>query len=146
MDACIHQMTHGTVLVVQDLPIRHLVDVMHCEKNLVENILKMILGEKDSSKVRLDLQTQGIKRHLWLRQLSKQPKRALMPDADYVLSKESRDQFLKSLKAIKMPTDYCSSLRPKVCKCKLSGLKSHDYHVLLPDIMPVCMRDPRTRS
>ena len=126
---------------MQDLPIRNLVDVMHCEKNLGENILKTIFGEKDSPKVRLDLQNRGIRRHLWLRMVREQRNRAFMPNAEYVLSKESREKFLANLKGIKLPSDYCSSLHSKVSKGKLTGLKSHDYHVLIQDLLPVCMRD-----
>jgi hypothetical protein len=40
---------------MQELPIRNLVDVMHCEKNLAENIIKTLFGEKDGPKVRLDM-------------------------------------------------------------------------------------------
>jgi hypothetical protein len=30
----------------QDLPVRHVLDVMHCEKNICENILKTLWGRK----------------------------------------------------------------------------------------------------
>lgn len=126
---------------MQELPIRNLVDVMHCEKNLAENIIKTLFGEKDGPKVRLDMQNRNIRRHLWLRRVRGQDNRAFLPDADYVLSKESKLAFLNALKSIKMPTHYCSTLHSKISKCKLSGLKSHDYHVLLQEIMPVCMRN-----
>ena len=114
---------------------------MHCEKNLGENILKTIFGEKDTPKVRLDMQNRNIRRHLWIRRVRDQEQRAYMPNAEYVLSKESRERFLSNLKAIKLPTNYSSCLHSKVSKGKLSGLKSHDYHVLIQDLMPVCMRD-----
>lgn len=64
-----------------------------------------------------------------------------MSDAPYVLSKEDRQLFLSTMKQMKIPTHYCSSLHSKISKGKLSGLKSHDYHVLMEDIIPVCMRD-----
>ena len=37
------------VLILQDLPVRHLLDVMHCEKIVCDNILKTIMGEKDNA-------------------------------------------------------------------------------------------------
>ena len=46
--------TRDTVLMsncrcfVQHLKVRHVLDVMHCEKNLCENILKALFGMNDS--------------------------------------------------------------------------------------------------
>lgn len=45
-----------------------------------------------------------------------------------------------------MPTGYCSNLYSKLSKGKLKGLKSHDLHVLLEEVMPLCLRtvgDPK---
>ena len=50
---------------MQDLPLRHMLDLMHCEKNVCENILKTIMGEKDTAAVRLDMQQMGIRPQLW---------------------------------------------------------------------------------
>ena len=44
------------VLFMQDLLIQHTVDVMHTEKNIAENILKTLFGEKDTAKVKLTMQ------------------------------------------------------------------------------------------
>jgi hypothetical protein len=38
----------------------HTFDVMHCEKNLAVNILKTMLGEKDTKKICRDLECLGI--------------------------------------------------------------------------------------
>ena len=114
---------------------------MHCGKNLGENLLKTIFRENDGPKVRLNMQNRNIRRHLWLRRVRDQENRAFMPNADYVLSKASREKFLSNLKEIKLLTHYSSCLHAKISKGKLSGLKSHDYHVLMQDLMPVCMRD-----
>ena len=103
--------------------------------------MKTIFGDKDNPKVRMDMQNRDIRPHLWLRGVRDQQHRAYMPNAEYVLSKESRERFMSNLKAIKLPSNYSSSLHSKVSKGKLSGLKSHDYHVLIQDLMPVCMRD-----
>ena len=128
---------------------RHTVDVMHTEKNIAENLLRTLFGEKDTAKVRMDLQSKNIRPHLWLRRLGDDGTRAYMPNAKYVLSKADREQFLKILKSLKMPRHYCSSLYSKISKGKLTGLKSHDYHVLLQEILPLCLRnigDPRTTA
>ena len=122
---------------------------MHTEKNIAENLIKTLFGEKDTYKVRLDMQSKNIRPHLWIRRVDEDPNKARMPDAKYVLSKPDREKFLKILKSLKMPRHYCSSLYTKISKGKLSGLKSHDYHVLLQDILPLCLRnvgDPATTT
>jgi hypothetical protein len=40
---------------------------MHCKENLIVNVLKIILGEKDNKKVRLYLQVTGVCDSLWLK-------------------------------------------------------------------------------
>lgn len=114
---------------------------MHVEKNVSENLFKTLFGEKDSPSVRVDLQQRNIRRHLWLRRVDGQVQRAFLPDAPYVLTKAERQRFLDTLKRIKLPSHYSSTLYSKISKGKLSGLKSHDFHVLLHDIMPLCMRN-----
>jgi len=117
------------------------IDVMHTEKNVSENILKTLFGEKDTTKVRLDLENRNIRCHLWLRRMGSEGSKAYMPDARYALSKDDQDLFLRTLKALKLPTHYSSTLHSKISKGKLFGLKSHDYHVLIQDIMFLCMRN-----
>jgi hypothetical protein len=128
-------------LYVQDFPVRYTIDVMHTEKNVAENILRTLFGEKDNMKVRLDLQNRNIRRHIWLRRMGNGDGKVYMPDAAYVLSKSDQALFLRTLKALRLPTHYCGTLHSKISKGKLSGLKSHDYHVLLQDILPLCMRN-----
>ena len=88
----------------------NLVDVMHVEKNIAENLLKTLFGEKDSAAVRLDLQHRNIRRHLWLRRVNDQAQRAYIPDAPYVLSKVQREKFLDCLKRLRLPAHYSSTL------------------------------------
>ena len=63
-------------------------DVMHVEKNIAENILKTLFGEKDSPSVRVDMQNRNIRRHLWLRRVNDREQQAYIPDAPYVLTKD----------------------------------------------------------
>jgi hypothetical protein len=44
--------------------IHHVLDIMHCEKNLTENIIMTLLGDKDTLAIRKDLRTRGIRQHL----------------------------------------------------------------------------------
>ena len=51
-------------LVQQGLLIRNTLDVMHCEKNITESLMKFLFGEKDTLKVRMDLKEANIRPHL----------------------------------------------------------------------------------
>lgn len=120
---------------------RHLLDVMHCEKNLCENVLKTLMGEKDKPQTRVDMQRRGIRQHLWLQPVGANGERFFVPDAPYVLSKDNRAVFLENLRNIRFPTGYVSNLHKRISKGSLRGLKSHDYHVLMQQVLPVCLRD-----
>ena len=46
------------------LLVRHTLDVMHCEKNVCENIMKTMFGEKDTATVRNDMREVNIRPNL----------------------------------------------------------------------------------
>ena len=122
------------------LPVRHVLDVMHCEKNLAENILKTVMGEKDTPAVRADMQARGIRPHLHLRTRRENHDQLHMPHASYVLTPDDKAKVLRILKNLRTPSNYVSALHKKISQGKLSGLKSHDFHVLLQQILPLCFR------
>jgi hypothetical protein len=62
--------------------------------------------------------------------------RYYMPDAPYVLSPTHRATFLETLKTLKFPLGYCSNLFKRVSDGRTRGLKSHDYHILLQQVLP----------
>jgi hypothetical protein len=64
-----------------------------------------------------------------------------MPDALFILSKDEKKEFLDTLKTLKPPKGYVSNLHKRISGRKLSCLKSHDYHVLIQQILPVCLRN-----
>lgn len=120
--------------------VRQGLNVMHCEKNICENLVKTAFGEKDSPAVRADMQARNIRPHLHLQAIGPNRDRFYMPDAPYVLSPEDKAKVLRVLKALRTPSHYASALHTKISKGKLSGLKSHDFHVLLQQILPLCFR------
>ena len=136
----------SAVLYVQDLPVRHVLDVMHCEKNIAENFLKTTLGEKDTPTVRVDMQARGIRPHLHLQPLGSTQERLCMPDASYVLSTDDKAKVFKALQNLRTPTHYVLALHKKIVKGKFSGLKSHDFHVLIQQILPLCFRKVSNKS
>ena len=115
--------------------------MMNYEKNICENILKKFMGEKNTPASRMDMQGCGIRQHLWLRQVNGKDRTLWMPDAPYVLSAAGKREFFEILRCIKIPSCYVSNLHSRVTYGKLHRLKSHDYHILLHQILPVCLRN-----
>jgi hypothetical protein len=71
------------------LKVRHILDVMHIEKNICESLMVTILNipgkTKDTIKARLDLKDLGIKKELQLRETGDS---CQMSHARYTMSKE----------------------------------------------------------
>ena len=88
---------------MQDLLIRYTLDVMHCEKNITENIMKTIFGEKDTLGARLDMKEVGICKHLWPIRGVK-PDSVIFPRSSYVLTKEERQVFVDQVRSLRTPT------------------------------------------
>lgn len=118
---------------------RHVLDVMHIEKNIAECVLKFLFGEKDTLESRRDLEQMGVRRDLWLRPRPNRPT-FHKPPAPYVFTEAEKKIFLDEVSAIRTPTGYGSSLGKHLKKTKFLGLKSHDYHCLVQQIIPVVCR------
>ena len=82
---------------------------MHCEKNLCENLVRTIWGEIDGIKSREDMRARNIHRHLHL-QPNADGQTYFMPDAPYILKREEREEFLKTLMDLKFPSQYVGTL------------------------------------
>lgn len=125
--------------------IRHNLDVMHIEKNVCDNVLCTVLGvlgkSKDNLKARRDLQELGIRTALYPRQQKDSSKLLLRP-ACFTMSKEDKEVFLKVLKAVKVPNGYASNIshRVNMKECSIRGLKSHDSHILMQQLLPLAAR------
>jgi hypothetical protein len=64
----------------------------------------------------------------------------LKPHASYVLIAKELNIFLEKMGAIKLPTNYGSSLAKHMADKKLGSMKSHDCHMLMQQLLPLCMR------
>ncbi|KAK8559251.1 hypothetical protein V6N12_042532 [Hibiscus sabdariffa] len=124
--------------------LRHNLDVMHIEKNVCENIIRTILNvdtkSKDNLQSRLDLVDIGI-RHALHPQLLPNGK-YFMPPSIFSMSKKEKEIFCTVLKDIKVPDGYASNISRcvSVKDRRLYNLKSHDYHILMQDLLPVALR------
>jgi hypothetical protein len=124
---------------VQYLLIRNTLDVMHCEMNLAKNFLKTITGKKGIVKVRRDLQRKGIQRHLWLLPNPRRGGKMYKPTTSYVLSDEDFNEFARMLEALCTPSGYSLVFGKEIRKKKFGGLKSHDYHVLMQQLLRLAL-------
>ncbi|MGZ4851135.1 MAG: hypothetical protein ACXV2C_07130 [Candidatus Bathyarchaeia archaeon] len=132
------------LLYWQDLDVRHAIDVMHVEKNVCDNILNILLDvtgkSKDTLKARMDLEEMGIRKELHPQVLANGKK--YLPPASYTLSKAEKKKVCESLHGIKVPSGYSSNIRRLVSMkdLKLVGMKSHDCHVMMTQMLPVAIR------
>lgn len=135
-------LTNIFFLIRKELPVRHNLDVMHVEKNVAASLIATLLhcgNSKDGIKARKDLEALGIRKDLHPKPHGK---RILLPAAPWSLSKSEKKTFCKRLFDFKGPDGYCSNIASCVSldDCKIMGLKSHDYHVLMQQLLPVAVR------
>ena len=125
------------------LHVCHNLDVMHIEKNVCESIVGTLLNiqgkTKDGLNARLDLMEMGLRSELAPRF---EQKRTYLPPACYTLSRMEKKIFCQTLADLKVPEGYCSNFRNLVSmeELKLVGLKSHDYHTLMQQLLPIALR------
>jgi hypothetical protein len=110
---------------------------MHYEKKRCENILKTIFGIKNTMAIWKDLKECRIWTHLWLQTIASG---LIKLTTSYVSRDWDKEIFLDILLHFKTPTHYVSSLKKKLHKdWDLKGMKSHDFHVMMQDILLLCL-------
>jgi hypothetical protein len=118
----------------------HNIDVMHQERNMGESIIATCMDlpgkTKDNIKARKDLAEHCNRPTLELSTNGGKPR------ASFSLKVKQRKQVFKWLKELKFPDGYASGLRRAVNlkTGKLTGLKSHDYHIIMERLLPVMFR------
>jgi hypothetical protein len=75
-----------------------------------------------------------------LKQDPQRPGKIFKHVAPYVLRPEELQTFMNRLASLKVPTDYCGSLGKHIMDKKLGLMKSHDWHVLMQQLMPLALR------
>ncbi|XP_059624867.1 uncharacterized protein LOC132268136 isoform X2 [Cornus florida] len=117
---------------------------MHIEKNVCESIIGTLLNikgkSKDGLKSQMDLKGMGIRGDLHPQESKG---KHYLPPAPHTLKKEEKQLFCKRLQQLKLPDGYSSNIGTHISldECKFTGLKSHDYHVLMQQLLPVALRD-----
>ncbi|GJT27239.1 ulp1 protease family, C-terminal catalytic domain-containing protein [Tanacetum coccineum] len=111
----------GKMACRERLQVRHCLDVMHIEKNVCESLLGLLLNipgkTKDGVKVRKDMEAMNIRPELAPREIVG--------------------------KTIKVPSGYSANIKKLVSMqdLKLFGMKSHDCHVLMTQMIPIAIRE-----
>ena len=117
--------------ILQHLLIRHTLDVMHVERQVIDNVLITILGDKDTAAVREDIRELRAWPWLWLQNKGDLPNGSMFkPHAPYVFSEEAKTKFMDCISTINVPIGYPTASKKHVVKRKMQSLKSHDVHVL----------------
>ncbi|XP_048444073.1 uncharacterized protein LOC125479085 [Pyrus x bretschneideri] len=121
---------------------RHNLDVMHIEKNICDSVVGTLLDiekSKDGLAARADLEFLNIRHSQHPR---REGNRTFRPPALFTLKREEKTAFCKVLSTIRVPDGYSSNLSRcvHVNERKIHGLKSHDCHVLMQQLLPLAIR------
>ncbi|XP_031127651.1 uncharacterized protein LOC116029751 [Ipomoea triloba] len=125
------------------LDVRHSIDVMHVEKNVCDSLVGTLLDikgkTKDGLNARLDLIEMGIRPTLAPRSGDK---KTYLPPAAHTLSRKEKISFCECLRRVKVPQWYSSNINRlvNIQDLKLVGLKSHDCHALMQQLLSVAVR------
>ncbi|KAA0058413.1 transposase [Cucumis melo var. makuwa] len=115
-------------------------NVVHIEKDvcatLIGTLLDILGKTKDGVKSRLDLVELNIRSEL-APQVGE--KKIFLPPTCYTLSRAEKLSYCKTLSELKVLEGYSSNIQSLVSlkDLKLYGLKSHDHHVLMQQLLPV---------
>ena len=124
--------------------LRHNLDIMHIEKNVCENIINTLLGmgkkSKDNYASHKDLEHLGIRKALQPVPVGEQFD---LPAAPYAMDNEKKKLFCEICKEARFPDGCASDIRRNVLvkQKKIVGLKSHDNHILLQQLLPLAVRN-----
>jgi hypothetical protein len=64
----------------------------------------------------------------------------LKPTVPYVLNDDEFKVFVNIIENLKTPSGHSSNLGKYICSKKFGGLKSHDYHVFMQQLLPLGLR------
>ena len=117
---------------------------MHIERNVSDNLLRHLFGEKDSLETRRDMEQAGVMHHLHLR--LGPSGNYMKPKAPYTFSESEKSDFLSRVSSTRVPSGFSSTLTKHIGEKRLLGLKSHDHHILLQQILPAVVRNSLTRG
>ena len=120
---------------------------MHIEKNVCESIYGTLLHQSGKTKnginARIDLTQPELREKInkAFIALALDEQNKVLPPAPYTLNKKENKIFCETLQCVKIPEGYCSNFINLVSMddCRLHGLKSHDCHTLIQQLLPLAI-------
>ncbi|CAL8155398.1 unnamed protein product [Prunus armeniaca] len=115
----------------------------HDEENVCDSIIGTLLEipgkNKDGIAARLDLLNMGVKTDL---QPEYGERRTRLPPGPWNLSRAEKREVCNSFYGMKVPEGYSSNIKNLVSlqDSRLLGLKSHDCHTLMQQLLPMAIR------
>ncbi|KAK6789549.1 hypothetical protein RDI58_013349 [Solanum bulbocastanum] len=122
--------------------LRHNLDIMHIEKNIVDSILGTLLDisgkTKDHEKYQYDLKDMGIRKNLHPKD-TKDSKKTKFAKACFSMTNGEKSIFCGVLKTAKLPDSSASNISRCVHldERKVSNCKTHDAHFMLHYLLPI---------
>ncbi|CAM8959478.1 unnamed protein product [Rhodiola kirilowii] len=125
---------------------------MHVEKNICESLIGTLLNipgkTKDGLKARLDMLEMNMRNKL---APQAEGNHTYLPPSCTTLSKSEKSSLCGCLKGVKVPYGYSSNIASLVSMkdLRLNGLKSHDCHTLIQQLLPISIRgvlSPKVRA
>jgi len=108
------------------------------KKNVCDSIIGTLLNIKGKTKNGINARKDLVEMGVWF-ELHPQPhgKRTYLLPACHTLSKSEKINFCGCLRGVKVPQGCSSNFKSLVSMedLKLLGLKSHDCHVLMQDLL-----------
>nr|XP_027083699.1 uncharacterized protein LOC113706000 [Coffea arabica] len=118
--------------------------------NVCENIWGTLLDIEDKAKdhynSRRDLREMGIRKEL--HPIETEPGKVYLPPSSFAMDKKQKTMFCNVLKKVKVPDGYATNVSRcvQVKPPRISGLKSHDNHILMQQLMPIALRKTLPKS
>ncbi|KAL6578540.1 hypothetical protein OROMI_008756 [Orobanche minor] len=111
----------------------------------IGTLLNMKYKTKDSEASRLDMIDMGVRTKL---APQKGEKKTYLPPSSFNLSRAEKKKMLSSLMNMKLPYGHASNIKNCVSmdELKMFGMKSHDCHILLQQLLPLAIRDVLQRN
>jgi hypothetical protein len=115
--------------------------VINVKKNVCESLLRTLLNMDDKTRdhghARADLKKMRMRLELWLDDSVKGMK---LPTSCITLSKHEKKEFCGFLNNMKVPSSYSTNVSRLISFLDLKvapGVKSHDYYVLLTQMIVI---------
>jgi hypothetical protein len=125
----------------KDLDVHHSIDVMRVEKNVCESLFGTLLNTtektRDHRHAQANLKKMEIRPKLWL---DDSVKATELPTSCITLLKYEKKEFCGFLKNVRVPSGYSMNILNLISFSDLKvgpGVKSHNYHILLTQMIAI---------